>query len=296
MERKHMTFYQFVKTVEAALQKEVGAGVGVFVYTARKNNGIAKSGLLFSEEGRNISPTIYMEEYYQRFCQGIPVGEIVKEILFLFEKIRCCAPWKEEVLKDYGSLKNRIVYRLINRKANRELLEEVPNVPYLDLSIIFHVLLEINSYGTAMMPVRKEHLDLWETDAGQIYRQACQNTHKIFPHTFRNMCAVLAEITHTECADTREGLYVLTNQTSSFGAAAVLYPGCLRQIGEQLGEDYYVLPSSVHEVIVVRASAAPERKMLDQMISEINETQVDPEEVLSDHSYYFSCEKKELIL
>ena len=91
-------------------------------------------------------------------------------------------------------------------------------------------------------------------------------------------------------------MYVLSNEIRSFGAAAILYPGCLKKIRDYLGEDYYVLPSSVHEVIVVRESTAPDKRYLNEMVSEINESQVEAEEVLSDNAYFYSASQGRLSL
>ena len=61
-----------------------------------------------------------------------------------------------------------------------------------------------------------------------------------------------------------------------------------------MGENYFVLPSSIHEVIIVPESASPGYSDLNEMIREINQTQVAEEEVLGDHAYYYDCAKKEL--
>ena len=89
---------------------------------------------------------------------------------------------------------------------------------------------------------------------------------------------------------------MLSNHLRSFGAAAVLYPGRLEEVGSYLGEDFYVLPSSVHEMIVVRKSAASGKDFLSAMVTEINMTQVDREEVLSNQAYYYDCAHKKLSL
>ncbi len=291
-----MTFYQFVKAVESNVQREVASGVSVSVHTAQKNNGVCRKGISLSERGSNISPTIYLEEYYRQFQKGYSVEDVVQEILLLYRKIRFPKPWKEEALKDYPVLKNRILYRIVNRQANRELLKKVPSVPYLNLSIVFHVLLEINTCGIATMPVRNEHLMMWKVTCEEIYKQACQNTQKIFPCDFKSMRAMIAEFTGVEDKKREDEMYVLSNEIRSFGAAAILYPGCLEKIRNYLGEDYYVLPSSVHEVIIVRKSAAPDKKYLNEMVSEINESQVEAEEVLSDNAYFYSAGQGRLSL
>ena len=107
---------------------------------------------------------------------------------------------------------------------------------------------------------------------------------------------MIEEVFPVEWEGEREILYVLSNRLRSFGAAAVLYEERLEMIGEVLGENYYVLPSSVHEVIIIPESDAPGQKKLSEIVTEINETQVDDEEVLSNNAYYYDREKRELVL
>lgn len=291
-----MTYQQFVQAVERRVREKIGGYTSVSIYTAQKNNGTRRNGLLFSESDSNVSPTIYLEEYYWQFQQGEALDKIVEEILRLYGKIRFREQWREDVLRDFETLKSRIVYRMINRAANQEMLEEVPHVPYLDLAIVFYVLLEICDYGTAAMPVKTEHLKIWRVTAEQIYGYACKNTQRLLPYEFQTMRAVIAELADLEEDNGEDCLFVLTNCLRSFGASAVLYPGCLVEIGKYLGENYYVLPSSVHEMLIVPASAAGGKKALSAMVAEINEMQVPPEEVLSDRAYFYDCSCKELSL
>lgn len=282
-----MTYYQFVRTVEQRIKEELEECVCASIYTAQKYNGTIRKGILFSEQGSNISPTIYLEEYYRKFENGDTIDVIVGEILALYKRIRFREPWKEELIRSYDSVKERIIYRLINREANEMLLQEMPFMAYLDLAIVFYVLLEVSGSGTAAMPVKLPHLDFWGATQEQIYEQACRNTPRLLPYDFQTMHSVIAELTDTADVKEEDVLYVLTNQLRSFGAAAVLYQGRLEEIGEYLKEDYYVLPSSVHEMIIVRKSAASGKEFLSAMVEEINETQVEREEVLSNRAYYY---------
>lgn len=291
-----MTYNQFVQATEQRVKEEIEECASVSAYMARKNNGTRRRGLLFLEEDSNVSPTIYLEEYYWQFQQGKPLEEIVEEILGLYGKIRFKEQWQEDVLRDYSVLKGRIVYRLINREANQDILKEIPYIPYLDLAIVFYVLIELSEYGTAAMPVKKEHLKLWKVTAEQIYEQACKNTHRLLPCEFQTMRAVIAELAGLGEDKGEDCLYVLTNCLKSFGASVILYPERLAEIGKYLGENYYVLPSSVHEVLILPESAAPGKKALCDMVSEINETQVPPEEVLSDRVYFYALGQGELSL
>lgn len=155
-----MTYYQFIHAVEEKIKKEVKEERKISVHTNIKNNGVKRTGIMISENGINISPTIYLEEYFQQFKRGYPLELIVKDILSLYEKIRFQNSWKEgEKVKSYDFVKGRIIYRLVNRERNRKLLEDVPYKEYLDLAIVYYVLLEMDEYGMASMLVRREHLN-----------------------------------------------------------------------------------------------------------------------------------------
>lgn len=291
-----MTYHQFIQAVELRVKEEAPETVRVSIHTARKNNGAYRRGILLSEQNVNISPTIYLEEYYKQFRQGIPVEEIAGEILGLYQKIRFKKSWKEDTLSDYERISERIVYRLINYEANKTILTDTPHVRYLDLAIVFYVLLEVNGYGTASMMIKERHLKEWDVSESQIYAQACQNTKVLLPYEFQTMKTVIEDLTGIEESDDDENIYVLSNNLRSYGAAVLLYPGRLQQIGDYLGEDYYVLPSSVHETIIIPESMAPDKDMLSEMVSEINHTQLDEEEVLSDQAYYYDRSHKRLSL
>lgn len=299
-----MTYYQFVQAVEDRMKEAVKDNVAVCIHTAEKNNGTIRRGITLTERNINISPTIYLEEYYRQFQNGISLEYITSDILRLYHEVRFQKSWGEEKISDYSEIKDKLIYRLVNRKANTEMLKNVPYIAYLDLAIVFCVLLEVNKYGTATMPVRNEHLDMWEISKKKLYRRARENTSRLLPDEFSSMSAVIEEIScgvfgesgakDTECLE--DDMYVLSNRLRSYGAAAILYEGRLKAIGMYLKSNYYVLPSSVHEVIVVPEGAAPGKEELSDLVAEINQTQVEAEEVLSDRAYYYDREKDRLCM
>ena len=156
-----MTYFQFIHAVETKVKKEVEEEKTVSIHTNVKNNGVRRSGIMISEKGINISPTIYLEEYFHQFRMGYPLEQIAKDIVGLYEKIRFQNSWEDgEKVKDYEFVKDKIIYRLIGREENQELLKEIPYKSYLDLAIIYYVLLEVDEYGMASMMVRAEHMDM----------------------------------------------------------------------------------------------------------------------------------------
>ena len=293
-----MNYQQFIEEVERRVKEKIKGNetITVYIHTAVKNNGKERKGITVSEKGIHISPTIYLEEYFQQFQEGKPIEE---KILQLYEEVKCSHPCEESLLQNYEELKGKFACKLIHRGKNEKLLNDIPYVPWMDLAIVVFVLLEVSPYGTATVLVRKEHLEIWGLTEAQLFDEAKKNTPILLPYQFCPMRKLLREICPyavDEGEEEEESLYVLSNKLRSFGAASMLYEGILEKVGQKLGENYYILPSSIHEVIVVPESKSPVKQDLEEMVREINETQVEEEEVLSDRVYYFSRKENRLFL
>ena len=296
-----MNYQQFIEEVERRVKEKIEGNetMTVYIHTAVKNNGKERKGITVSEKGIHISPTIYLEEYFQQFQEGKPIEKIVEKILQLYEEVKCSHPCEESLLQNYEELKGKFAYKLIHRGKNEKLLNDIPYVPWMDLAIVVFVLLEVSPYGTATVLVRKEYLEIWGLTEAQLFDEAKKNTPILLPYQFCPMRKLLREICPyavDEGEEEEESLYVLSNKLRSFGAASMLYDGILEKVGQKLGENYYIIPSSIHEVIVVPESKSPVKQDLEEMVREINETQVEEEEVLSDRVYYFSRKENRLFL
>ncbi len=277
--------------MENKIKEAVEDNITVCVYTAEKNNGTVRKGIMLTEKDINIAPAIYLEEYYENYLKGSSIEYIVADILRLYQEVRFQRSWRDEKISHYDQIKEKIVYRLINREKNKTLLRGMPYIPYLDLAIVFCVLLEITDYGTAVMAIRDEHLKMWKVSKDAVYQEAERNTKRLLPCEFTTMSAVIGELTGIEEPGKGDGMFVLSNKIRSYGAAAALYPERLKAIGEYLQDNYFVLPSSIHEMIIVREQEGFTLKELSSIVSEINRIQVEPEEVLSDHAYYYDRDK-----
>ena len=280
-----MTYFQFIHAVETKVKKEVEEEKTVSIHTNVKNNGVRRSGIMISEKGINISPTIYLEEYFHQFRMGYPLEQIAKDIVGLYEKIRFQNSWEDgEKVKDYEFVKDKIIYRLIGREENQELLKEIPYKSYLDLAIIYYVLLEVDEYGMASMMVRAEHMDMWKVTEEDLYYRASKNTQELLPYEFAPMRTVIEELLGLGMEEgPAEKMYILSNEMRSYGAAALIYPDCLRKIAGVVGENFFVIPSSVHELLLVSAEDVWRAQEMTEMIRCVNQTGVAPEEILSDH-------------
>ena len=267
-----------------------------------KNNGKERTGVLIETPGVNISPTIYLEEYFQVYKQGETLETIVDEILAFYESIKQEKSWDYEKVMSYEGVRDRIVFKLVNTAKNRKILKSIPHIPFLDLSAVFYVLIEVTQEGSAAMMVNESHMEQWRVRTDTLWSDAVRNSRNLLPAEFFTMNYALKEMVRENaeyCTETlpenlligsgrsRDGMYVLSNKLRNYGAACIAYPHILEMIGGILRSDYYVLPSSVHEVVIVPCSEGLSAAELDEMVKNINATQVAEEEVLSDHVYLY---------
>lgn len=294
-----MLYEQFVQETEKIIRQKVGDQYKVYIHVATKNNGLIRKGITISEKGINVSPTIYLEEFYDRFLECDDLGVITDQIIDLYYHVKVEESWQCDFVTSFEGVKDRIVLRLINRDSNRKLLEDVPYLPFMDLAIVFHVLIEMDTYGDhlATMLVRNEHMEIWDVAVQDLYLHGIKNSERLLPAQVSGMCMLLNHYLEDEesIGDEDELMYVLTNQKRAFGAAAILYKDQLKKIGMLLQDSFYILPSSVHEVIVVPARKSVDEERLKEIVFEINHTQVAEDEILSDNIYFYGydSEKKE---
>lgn len=292
-----MNYQQFVILVKDKVALALGEGMSLQIHTTLKNNGVERIGLTIIDKRINVSPTIYLEEYYKQFENGFEIDDIVENLLDVYHEVKFEHTWNVHAVKDYETMRSKIVYKLIHAKKNENLLKNMPYIEYLDFAIVFYILFEVDDSGTATIPITHELLELWNVTLDDVQQSAFCNAPVLLPACFKPMQIVIDELMGTNCSEQEsieDLMYVLTNSLRSFGAACILYDGMLEKIHEKIDENYYLLPSSIHEMIIVPESNSPSREHLNEMIAEVNQTQVDEEEFLSDCVYYYNGSTKTL--
>lgn len=292
-----MNYQQFVVVVKNEVTQLLGEDMTVQTHTALKNNGKERVGLTINDKNINISPTIYLEEYYKQFENGNSISCIANHIIEVYHEVKFDHNWHVHTVKDFNLMRSKIVYKLIHAEKNETLLKGMPFIAYLDFAITFYILFDVDDSGTATIPITHELVQLWGTSVDEIQQNAFHNAPLLLPASFKPMHVVINELLgedYRECEYTENLMYVLTNSLRSFGAACILYDDILEQISDEIGENFYILPSSIHEMIIVPESNSPSREHLNEMITEVNQTQVDEEEVLSEHVYYYNRDNRQL--
>ena len=293
-----MNYQQFVALLREKTNHLLDANTTVQIHHALKNNGARRTGLTISQEHTNISPTIYLEEYYKQYQTGRNLNDIAHAIVNLYHEVKFEHSWEVSKIQNFEFAKPQVAYRVIHFQKNETLLKEIPHVPYLDLAIVFYLLLETTEKGAATILITNEMLNYWKISLEQLYSIALDNTPRILYPECKPMHVVIQELLREPLREDIEDscMFVLSNQYRHFGAACMLYDGVLEDIGNQLDEDYYILPSSIHEVIILPSSCDLTHEELDDMITEINETQISEEDVLSEHAYYYSRKGGKLLI
>ncbi len=292
-----MTYEEFKSIIVTQLEQMLPPDTSVQLQTICKNNGLKLDGVTISSSQSNVSPTIYLNYYYEKQNLFPDFESICRDIMLTYEHNRSTEHINADFFTDYELVQKHLAYRLINFEKNKELLETVPHVQYMDLAIVFYCLLNVSEHSSATILIHTNHLKLWNINAAELYHQACQTTPGLLPYDFRNMAEVLSDAFDKStqpnqnidrAADTFCPMYVLTNSQKLYGASCMLYPRLMETIAEKLDSDLFILPSSIHEIILIPALDRSHYKELTDMVSEINRTELAADEMLSDHIYYYS--------
>lgn len=282
-----MAFEEFVKTVQELVAER--SGKEVRINEVSKNNGVKYTGMMIIT-GSNIVPTIYLEQYWEMFNNGMKIPTIVDIILQSHAQAA-----RENVIMDWfmnwESVKDKIAYKLINYKSNKELLENIPYTKFLDLAKVYYVIFEDDNVGSGTILIHNSHMEMWRVTIDQIDATADINTPQKKPVWVQSMNDIVSEHDMEEIMEDDEkhtiGFFVASNREKCLGAGAMLYDGVLQDIANKLQSDLIILPSSIHECLILKMEDNVDFDYLKELVKEANSTSVQPEERLSDSVYIY---------
>lgn len=301
-----MNFELFKESVIQLIKEKVGSNIDVFADSVKKNNGVVWTGIILKEKDKNASPTIYIDEFYNEYKRGVSIKKIAEAIYDMFLENR----YEESVdlsgFQDYDKAKKQIAFKLINFEKNRKLLQEIPHRTFCNLAVVFYYAVnEPPFWGKASILITHAHLKYWKIEEEELYRNAMKNTPVLFPAGIENIENVMFGLLKKEivCEELMQDflvqvkremetekipMYVLTNQQKVHGAACMIYPDVIKNFAKEIEKDLYILPSSIHEVILLPFDMNITAESLISMVTEINHTHVDECEVLTDTVYYYN--------
>lgn len=295
-----LDYVSFKTQLFQCVSERCGEGTQVLQRKVVKNNSFELDCIVIFGKTSVASPNFYIQKYFQKYMEGECIEDIVEEIL---EEYKDSHADTHSVDLRFDSIHDRIVFRLVSFDKNRKLLKTVPYIPFLDLAITFHCLMMQTGEGIGSIRITNEMIEQWDLGTEELYQLAKQNTKSLFPKRICTLAQIMdevSEITFDEQffdgeiemmesikEDEHYMPYVLTNSNGINGAAAMLYPECLKEIGIMMEGDFFILPSSIHEVLILSANSMLCEDELEQLVQDVNQSYVMPEEMLSDRVYRY---------
>ena len=269
----------------------------VYARNTRKNNGQVLLGLYVQSEDRDLAPCIYVEPYIP------PDPSILKEegiwdriadrIAGDFRYALDVIEPKTEELYRPEDVSEHLILKLINRQKNEELLQNYPYRSFLDLAVLLEWEV-ICGRRKGMIHISQEVLDSWGRSFDEMYEIALANTMRKYPLRIAPLGCILADLSEGRFPNEESPFYYVGTVRGLQGGVAILYPGLLKEVYRQIGEAYYLIPSSINELLALPCSYDSDQVHLMNLVWDVNTFVLDRADILSDSLYLYHPEEDRL--
>ena len=313
-----MTFKEFMDEVVAKITNYLPEGykdAEVSISEITKNNDTVLHGMTIRRKDERVSPTIYLEPYYNKDYDGTNLDSVLKSIANVRKKNGGMEAMDDALsiidnIANYDKIKEHIVPRLLGAEQNQTYVSDKPFTTVGDFIVTYHIFIDAQK----SIAVNNKIADSWGVTAPELHKVALDNINKISPVTFQDIREVLLDAmvedyiknnnVSREAAEafveeilppmpSDASLFVLSNKSRMYGAASILSSEVMDMVTEKVGGDFYILPSSVHEVLIVpKGTSSANTADLENMVQEVNGKEVMPEERLSNYVYSYNPETK----
>lgn len=301
-----MKFEDFCEFVKGNIEDKLeGFDIESIKLNEVYKNNEKLTGLAILEKGSSITPNIYLDYYYNDMVdKGYSEEEVLDRISDVFKKNHL-APYDSKDLtkkfQDYNWVKENVYACLIAKEGNDEMLESVAYSEFLDMAMIYRVQIAADEMGQGTIVVRNEHLKMWGATVEELDAIARENTLMKKPASAQNMIDVIRSmgvpVDDFPMQQSGPQQIVITNEEKLFGAAtALLDTNLLDKLSAKYdSENLIVLPSSIHEIIVVTGIDG-DIEEYNQMVKEVNISSLDAVDILSDHAYAYNSSTHKLMM
>ncbi|MCR5234957.1 MAG: DUF5688 family protein [Lachnospiraceae bacterium] len=273
-----------------------------------KNNDMELTGIMIHRDDNNITPNIYLDGYYDRYVDGAQMEDIMQAIADVRVRSEVEKGFDVSMITDLDHVKDKIVCKLINEEMNAEYLKDKPHTQFEDLAVIYSLDLGGSEHGRMSTAITNSLMQQYGLSTEELHKIAMDNLANS-QIEFKTMREVLMDMMFPGGVnpddprafmlppeDEGPSMYILSNSDKINGATAILDSKTMEDISEKLGGDFIVLPSSIHEVIIVPANDEMDRHTLEGMVRDVNTCELASEERLSDNVYMYDSKEHELIL
>ena len=292
---------KFINNIIEILSKRT-ANCTVSMSSTLKNNGVELSGIIFHNPETKISPCIYVNDLYEKYMNGeLSVYDASNMIYERYEESAKAKSEYDDIDIEYEKCKDKIIYELISYNDNQELLKNIPHIPFLDFAIIMLIVVKIDSSGLHTIKIDNYIMDKWNMTTKDLFKCAEKNTCKLLPPRVKSLGTLMEELMNLQkdtmyrITPTSQEMLVVTNKYGIYGASVIIYEELIDKIANDMGEDLLLLPSSVHEMLIIADNSGGNYEAICRIIRDINDEYVSKEEILSDHPYKYDRNRKKII-
>lgn len=262
------------------------------------NNNTPHTGLVISREDVNIAPTIYMEQYYRQYKDTGDLDAVMREIADVYKSsIENTNDIPTEIFSHKEQYFKNCYLKVVNYERNKDMLQDVPFKKFMDMAVTIRMLVRMDNAGMASAIVTHDQTASLGINEKELYAAALANTEKLFPVHIEKLNKVIERLDPgTELMNVPDpDIYVLSNPQCINGATSILYATeQIEQLAEQTGCNYYIIPSSIHEVLLCPADGEIDPECLQRTAMEINKFVVSKLEFLSNSIYKYDKDSKEI--
>ncbi|MBR4174505.1 MAG: hypothetical protein IKR56_04120 [Lachnospiraceae bacterium] len=253
-----------------------------------KNNGVRLDGLSITENGSNIAPAIYLNRFYDDYKEGRSLDDIIRTVVEMYEQNRAEKCFDVGLFCDFERIKDNLAIRLINYERNKDMLSHTPHRKFVDLAVVYMAVLNHTSYGNASILVNEEVRKLWKVGEDELHAAALAGAMATQRPVIRRLTEYLSSFMGGEYVENE--MMVLTNESGLYGASVMVYKDLLKEVSEGLESNLFIIPSSIHEIIVLPAKSLYGAGWLKDMVHSVNETVLAASDVLSDSLYIYKAD------
>lgn len=298
---------EFAQETAKAVNSRLGKWYKAEIHITEKINTGKRYALVIKDSRNNVSPNFYLDSVYSRYISGgytaVPLAEtIIREYNSVKDSIEEYGRLQKH-LSEKRWMEERLFLQLVNTDKNKGFLSDAVHSDSLGLSLVLYALAADDSSGMAKVKVTKEICRGFGWDEKEILCYALRNTEKLFPVELCPLGSMINKFLNMEgdikipgtgipvCGDC---VTVLSNHRGIYGAVSLFYTGVLKGFSEREGISLFLIPSSIHEFLIIPDNGLYNPKDLGKLLREVNSTEVAPDEILSDNLYYYNYEKGEL--
>ena len=300
-----MDFEEFKNTIMDLVSKEVEdrglEDISMKLTTIDSPDGMTDR-LMVSVGDSKMSMAFRLKEIYSSVQDGEDIDHAVYKMVNTIEDSISVIKNKEQDVKsfisDYEKVKEHTYLRMI--PGDSPILKDTPHKMVEDMALVVNIHLESFSdeNGRSCVVVSKPLMEMYGVDEKQLFADAEKNSLANEPMVFTPLGDMIKNLIESENLPSPEeaGIvtYIATNKSGFQGAAVAGYPDFCEKAAEAIGGSFYMLPSSVHEFILIKDDGMPKAKDLNAMIKNVNETVLEPRDILSAQCYHYDAKNKVL--